>query len=182
MITPAGSPAVHRPVAGPVGVGSRNRSPGATVAFACAAMLVSFLPFSAVNGVLGAIGASSGVGTHQLQWVTDAFTVALTGAVLSGGVLADRYGPRLITLVGMTLTVASTLVGWLTGILHGGGAVHLLWAGQAGGGLGAGLVVSAALSLIAVTAPPATPETPHRESGGRPPGVPRCCSAPLRDD
>src|SRR5260221_9097929 len=94
MITPAGSPAVHRPVAGPVGVGSRNRSPGATVAFACAAMLVSYLPFSAVNGVLGAVGASSGVGTHQLQWVTDAFTVALTGAVLSGGVLADRFGPR----------------------------------------------------------------------------------------
>jgi len=28
-------------------------------------MLVSYLPFSAVNGVLGAIGASSGVGTHQ---------------------------------------------------------------------------------------------------------------------
>src|SRR5216684_1773056 len=126
MIAPARSPAVHRPVAGPVGVGSRRRSTAATVAFA--AMLVSYLPFSAVTGVLGAIGASSGVGTHQLQWVTDAFTVALTGAVLSGGVLADRYGPRLITLVGMTLTVASTLVGWLTGILHGVGAVHLLWA------------------------------------------------------
>jgi len=93
-------------------------------------MLVSYLPFSAVTGVLGAIGASSGVGAHQLQWVTDAFTVALTGAVLSGGVLADRYGPRLIALVGMTLTVASTLVGWLTGILHGASAVHLLWAGR----------------------------------------------------
>jgi len=142
-----------------VAVGSRSRSTGATVAFACAAMLVSYLPFSAVNGVLGAIGASSGVGTHQLQWVTDAFTVALTGAVLSGGVLADRYGPRLITLVGMTLTVASTLVGWLTGILHGGGAVHLLWAGQAVAGLGAGLVMSATLSLIAVTAPTATART-----------------------
>ncbi len=65
MTAPARSPAVHRPVAAPVAVGSRRRSTAATVAFACAAMLVSYLPFSAVNGVLGAIGASSGVGTHH---------------------------------------------------------------------------------------------------------------------
>jgi len=159
MIATARTPAVHRPVATPVAIGSRRRSTASTVAFACAAMLVSYLPFSAVNGVLGAIGASSGVGTRQLQWGTDAFTVALTDAVLSGGVLADRYGPRLITLAGMTLTVASTVVGWLTGILHGAGAVHLLWAGQAVAGLGAGLVMSATLSLIAATAPTATART-----------------------
>ena len=43
-----------------------------TVAFACAAMLVSYLPFSAVNGVLGTIGATTGASTGDLQWVTDA--------------------------------------------------------------------------------------------------------------
>src|SRR5260221_1831859 len=100
MTRPARSPSVHRQVHAPVAVASRRRSTAATGAFACAAMLVSYLPFSAVNGVLGAVGASSGVGTHQLQWVTDAFTVALTGAVLSGGVLADRYGPRLSGALG----------------------------------------------------------------------------------
>ena len=122
-------------------------------------MLVSYLPFSAVNGVLGTIGAKAEVGPHQLQWVTDAFTVALTGAVLSAGVLADRYGRRRVALVGLALTITSTLLGWLTGALQGAGAVHLLWAGQAVGGLGAGLVMSATLALIAASAPTATVRT-----------------------
>ena len=66
-----------------------RRSVRATVGFAATAMLVSYLPFSATNGVLGSIGAATGAGTSTLQWVTDAFTVALTGGVLSGGVLAE---------------------------------------------------------------------------------------------
>ena len=72
-----------------------------TVAFACAAMLVSYLPFSAVNGVLGTIGAATGASTGDLQWVTDAFTVALVGAVLSAGVLGDLYGRKRIALAGL---------------------------------------------------------------------------------
>ena len=126
---------------------------GATVGFASAAMLVSYLPFSAVNGVLGVIGGTAGVGTSSLQWVTDAFTVALTGAVLSGGALAERYGRRRVTLLGLALTVAGCLAGFVAGGLAGAGAVHGLWAGQAVAGVGAGLVMSATLSLIAATAP-----------------------------
>ena len=126
---------------------------GATVGFASAAMLVSYLPFSAVNGVLGAIGSAAGVGTSGLQWVTDAFTVALTGAVLSGGALAERYGRRRVTVLGLALTVVGCLTGFVAGGIAGAGAVHGLWAGQAVAGIGAGLVMSATLSLIAATAP-----------------------------
>nr|BFE57138.1 hypothetical protein GCM10020063_016640 [Dactylosporangium thailandense] len=56
-----------------------------TVAFACAAMLVSYLPFSAVNGALGAVAAATGAGTLRLQWVSDAFAVALAAVVLPAG-------------------------------------------------------------------------------------------------
>src|SRR3954451_14741018 len=76
---------------------ARTRTVTATVAFAAAAMLVSYLPFSSVNAILATIGATAGVGTASLQWVTDAFTVALTGAVLSGGALAERYRRRRTT-------------------------------------------------------------------------------------
>jgi hypothetical protein len=37
-----------------------------TVAFACAAILVSYLPFSGVNAVLGTIGTATGAGTAAL--------------------------------------------------------------------------------------------------------------------
>ncbi|EXG81151.1 hypothetical protein [Cryptosporangium arvum] len=82
-----------------------------TVGFAAAAMLVSYLPFSAVNGALGAIGRTADAGTSSLQWVTDAFTVALTGAVLSGGfdgVQLLRVG-QAVAGVGAGLVMAASL-------------------------------------------------------------------------
>jgi MFS family permease len=112
-----------------------------TLVFACAAMLVSYLPFSAVNGVLGTIGTATGAGTGDLQWVTDAFTVALVGAVLSAGVLGDLYGRKRVALAGLGLTVVSTVTGFIAGGLHGAAGIHLLWLGQAAGGLGAGMVM-----------------------------------------
>jgi MFS family permease len=130
-----------------------------TVAFAAAAMLVSYLPFSAVNGVLGRIGEEAGAGTDQLQWVTDSFTVALTGAVLIAGALAERHGRRRITVVGLAVTALGSLLGWLAGGLTGSSMIHLLWGAQAVVGVGGGLVMSATLSLIAATAPSAQART-----------------------
>ena len=127
-----------------------HRSAAATIAFACAAMLVSYLPFSAINGVLGTIGAATHSGTAGLQWATDAFTVALTGAVLTGGALAECYGRRLVTVAGLALTLVGSLTGWASGA--SGGSIHLLWAAQAVSGAGAGLVMSATLALIGATA------------------------------
>jgi MFS family permease len=118
-------------------------------------MLVSYLPFSAVNGVLGTIGASTGASTANLQWVASAFTVALVGAVLSGGVLGDLYGRRRVTQSGLGLTIAGTVLGFLAGGLPGGSAIPVLWSSQAAAGVGAGLVMSSTLALIAATAPDA---------------------------
>ncbi|GAA4655418.1 MFS transporter [Arthrobacter cryoconiti] len=126
-----------------------------TLAFACAAILVSYLPFSAVNGVLGTIGTSTGASTSDLQWVTDAFAVALASVVLSAGVLGDLYGRKRIALAGLALTTLGTMLGYLAGGLTSSHAVHLLWVGQATAGIGAGLVMSSTLALIAATAAPA---------------------------
>jgi len=49
-----------------------------------------------------------GAGTSDLQWVTDAYAVALAATVLSAGVLADLYGRRRITTAGLALTVAGS--------------------------------------------------------------------------
>jgi MFS family permease len=123
-----------------------------TIAFACVAMLVSYLPFSAVNGVLGAVGASTGASTSDLQWVTDAFTVALAGTVLSAGVLAARYGRAGVTLAGLALTGLGAGVGLASGAASHPDAVYVLWAGQAIAGVGGGLVMSESLELIVAAA------------------------------
>ncbi|MBV8221519.1 MAG: MFS transporter [Solirubrobacterales bacterium] len=130
----------------------RSRSRRLTIAFACVAMLVCYLPFSAVNGVLGAIGASTGASTSDLQWVTDAFTVALAGTVLSGGVLAARCGPARVTLAGLTLTGLGSVLGLISGAVSPSHAIQVLWAGQGLAGIGGGLVMSASLELIIAVA------------------------------
>ncbi|HWO61071.1 MAG TPA: MFS transporter [Umezawaea sp.] len=132
-----------------------SRRPAVTASFACAAMLVSYLPFSAVNGVLGAIGTTMAASTANLQWVASAFTVALVGVILSGGVLGDLYGRRRVTLIGLAFTVAGTAIGFLAGGLPRGSAISALVASQAITGVGAGLVMSSTLALIAATAPDA---------------------------
>jgi len=119
----------------------------ATVGFACLAMLVSYLPFSAANGALGAIAATTGARTADLQWVTDAFAVALGATVLSAGVLGDLYGRRRIAALGLGLTLAGTTLDVVAGATT---TVRLLWIGQALAGIGGGLVMSATLALIAV--------------------------------
>jgi len=130
----------------------RPESRGLTIAFACVAMLVSYLPFSSVNGVLGAVGASTGASTSELQWVTDAFAVALAGTVLSGGVLAARYGRARVTLAGLTLTGLGSALGLVSGAVSHSTAIRVLWAGQAIAVIGGGLVMSASLELIVAVA------------------------------
>jgi MFS family permease len=121
--------------------------------FACAAMLVSYLPFSAANGMLGTIAAATGAATWQLQWVSDAFAVALGATVLSGGVLSDLFGRRRVTLIGLLLTALGGAAGFAAGRLPDASAVRLLWAGQGIAGIGGGAVMSATLGMIAAAAP-----------------------------
>ncbi|GAA3288226.1 MFS transporter [Dactylosporangium vinaceum] len=126
------------------------RADARTVRFACAAMLVSYLPFSAANGALGAIAAATGAGTLRLQWVADAFAVALAALVLPAGALAERLGPRRVALAGLGGTVLGSLLGALAGQL---GSIELLWLAQGVAGIGAAGVMSATLSLLAAAAP-----------------------------
>src|SRR5438067_5030694 len=118
----------------------------ATVGFACLAMLISYLPFSAANGALGTIAGTMGAHTSDLQWVTDAFAVALGATVLSAGVLGDLYGRRRVAVLGLGLTVVGTMLDVVAGAAT---TIRLLWVGQAVAGVGGGLVMSATLALIA---------------------------------
>src|SRR5437879_2354345 len=64
---------------------------------------------------LPTLSAKLGATTSQLQWLSDAYTLALAGLLLPAGVLGDRYGRRRLLLVGLLLFgVSSVVAGQMT--------------------------------------------------------------------
>jgi len=65
------------------------------------------------------IGRDLGASTADLQWVTNAYLLALAAALILGGKLGDRFGRRTYYLVGVVgFTVASVAIG-LSGSIGG---------------------------------------------------------------
>jgi EmrB/QacA subfamily drug resistance transporter len=111
------------------------------VATALGAGLV-LLETTVVNVALPAIGSDLDASLTGLQWSVNAFTLTLSGFILLGGALGDRFGRRRIYLVGMAwFAIASLLcgladdVGWLI-------------AARALQGIGGALLVPGSLALI----------------------------------
>jgi len=138
-----------------------RRGPGWTVGFASAAMLVSYLPFSAVNGSLGILSDATRASTSDLQWLTDAFALALAVTVLPAGAVSERLGRRATVVLGLALIALGAVIGLTAGGSPGPVAIPLLWAAQAVAGVGGGAVMSASLALITAAAP----DVPARRRG-----------------
>ena len=76
------------------------------------ATFMLLLDITVVNTALPAIQEDLGASFTDLQWVIDAYTLALAALVLSAGVLADRLGRRRVFAVGLGIfTAASALAG-----------------------------------------------------------------------
>jgi EmrB/QacA subfamily drug resistance transporter len=115
----------------------------AALALPCTAGLLAGLDFMIMNVALPAIQAALDLSPDQLQWVVSASALAFGGFLLLGGRLADLVGPRRLFVLGFAVFAVASLVG---GTISDGLVVILARAGQ---GLGAALLVPAALSLIA---------------------------------
>ncbi|MBB4929563.1 EmrB/QacA subfamily drug resistance transporter [Lipingzhangella halophila] len=73
---------------------------------------LAFLDASTVNVALPAIGSDLDTGVAGLQWVLNAYTLALAALIPMGGSLADRFGRRRLFQVGVTwFGLASLLCG-----------------------------------------------------------------------
>jgi MFS transporter, DHA2 family, multidrug resistance protein len=114
----------------------------------CGAIFISAVDMTIVNVALPAISEELNAGVGELQWVLDAFLVALAGLLLVGSGLADRFGRKRVFLAGMTgFGVASVLCALAPSPLALIGARGLM-------GAAASCVLPPALSLIAVMFPP----------------------------
>lgn len=104
---------------------------------------VTQLDVTIVNVALDAIGKAFDAPTAQLQWVVDAYILALAAMLLSAGAVADRVGPRRAFVAGLMLFgLASAACGLATSPL-------MLIIGRAAQGAAGALLIPPSLALIA---------------------------------
>jgi MFS family permease len=96
-----------------------------------------------VNTALPHIASSLDAGISGLQWVVDAYTVALAAVVLTSGSIADRLGRRRVFASGLVLFTAASL---LCGIA---GTIEMLDGARALQGVGGAILFATSLSLLA---------------------------------
>lgn len=118
-----------------------------TLATLCLAVLVAQVDTAVVNLATRAIGDHFQAGVTALQWVVDSYNLVYAVLLLTGGLLADLYGRRLIFMIGVAIfTLASLLcaLAW---------TVPILIAGRAIAGLGAAFMLPASLAILRVAWP-----------------------------
>ena len=112
-----------------------------TVVSVATAMLM--LDIAVVNTALTDIARDLDTGLSGLQWVVDAYTLALASVVLSAGFLADRLGRRRLFYVGLGIFTVTSLIAGLAP------DIHVLNAARAVQGLGAAIMFAVSLALLA---------------------------------
>lgn len=126
----------------------RGRSSrGLVLATLCLAALIAQLDTSVVNLALHPIGRYFEARVSALQWIIDGYNLVYAVLLLTGGLIADLVGRRLVFIVGaVTFTLASLLCAAAPN-------VPFLIAGRVLAGLGAALLLPASLAIIRVIWP-----------------------------
>src|ERR671927_739408 len=114
-----------------------------TLAVVCAATAMLMLDIAVVNTALSRIAEDLHTGLGGLQWVVDAYTLALASVVLTAGSLADRFGRRKLFTIGLVVfTAASAACAAATDIVF-------LDAARAVQGIGAAIMFAVSLAILA---------------------------------
>src|SRR3712207_1432726 len=114
-----------------------------TLVVVCLATAMLMLDIAVVNTALSSIAEDLNTGLSGLQWVVDAYTLALASVVLSAGSLADRLGRRRLFYVGLGLFTATSVVAGLAP------DIHVLNIARAVQGIGAAIMFAVSLALLA---------------------------------
>ncbi|MEU4473600.1 MFS transporter [Micromonospora sp. NPDC023888] len=80
----------------------------------CLAVLVLSLDFTVLNVALPSISRSLNAGTADLQWIVDAYSLAIAGAMLPFGAIADRVGRKRVMLAGLGLFLLASVAAALS--------------------------------------------------------------------
>jgi DHA2 family methylenomycin A resistance protein-like MFS transporter len=122
----------------------QQAGPGSTEALVsvCLGFFVIQLDVTIVNVALPAIQREVGGSTGGLQWIIDAYTLALAALMLTAGSLADRTGARRVFTAGLVV------FGIGSAACAAAPSLGVLIAARAVQGLGASALVPCSLALI----------------------------------
>jgi EmrB/QacA subfamily drug resistance transporter len=117
-------------------------SSAGTLAVVCLATAMLMLDIAVVNTALPKIAADLRSDLTGIQWIVDAYTLALAAVVLTAGSIADRSGRRLIFILGMGLFTATSLACALAS------DIAVLDAARALQGIGAAMMFASSLAIL----------------------------------
>jgi DHA2 family methylenomycin A resistance protein-like MFS transporter len=113
----------------------------------CTGVLIAQLDTSVVNLAAPQIGDHFQSGVGALQWVVDSYNLVYAVLLLTGGLLADFYGRRLVFMAGAAVFTAASLLCALAP------SVSVLVGARAVAGVGAALLLPASLAIIRIVWP-----------------------------
>ncbi|MBV9416403.1 MAG: MFS transporter, partial [Solirubrobacterales bacterium] len=114
-----------------------------TLAIVCLATMILCLDIAVANSALPSIARALHAGLGGVQWVVDAYTLALAAFVLSAGSVADRRGRRLVFIAGTVLFTGASLACALSS------SILFLDLARGVQGLGAAMMFATALAILA---------------------------------
>src|SRR5215813_9508456 len=113
-----------------------------TLVVLCLSVFLVVVDNTIVNTALPTLAEDLNAGTSQLQWIVDAYTLAVAGLLLIGGALGDRYGRHRLLAGGLAvLGIGAAFAGLATN------ATELI-AMRALMGVGAAAIMPATLSIL----------------------------------
>jgi EmrB/QacA subfamily drug resistance transporter len=114
-----------------------------TLLAVCLGTFMLLVDITIVNVALPSIQDSLHASFAQLQWVVDAYALALAALLLTAGSLADMFGRRLLFAIGLVVFTAGSLLCALAT-----GPVFLV-VSRAGQGIGGAIMFATSLALLA---------------------------------
>src|SRR5579872_492238 len=126
----------------PVQPGNTTRNSALPILSVCLGFFVIQLDVTIVNVALPAIQREIGGSLAGLQWVIDAYTLALASIMLTAGSTADRLGARKVFVLGLTAFAAGSAACAVAPSLG------VLIAARAVQGLGASALLPCSLALL----------------------------------
>jgi EmrB/QacA subfamily drug resistance transporter len=113
-----------------------------TLLAVCIGTFMLLLDVTIVVVALPQIQHSLGASFTEVQWVIDAYALTLASLLLTGGVLADRYGRRLLFTIGLVIFTLGSL---LCGVAQ---TPLMLILSRSGQGVGGAIMYATSLALI----------------------------------
>src|SRR5689334_8309199 len=124
-------------------VGSAPQQPGLVLLALILVAAVANLNLAVANVALPSIGEAFDASQTSLNLIAVGYSLGLAGSVLYFGALGDRYGRKMMLIVGTALAIPfSLLAAWSPN-------EYVLFVARVGGGLSAGMAYPTTLALIA---------------------------------